>query len=59
MGNIPKSRSASRQPKVSQSTDFKIPGAMLQSRAKVPVYRDKVKMSSHNMSWLKMELNLS
>lgn len=59
MGNILKSGPASRQPQVSQSTDFKIPGAMLQSRAKVPVYRDKVKMRSHDMSWLKMELNLS
>lgn len=59
MGNIPRSGPASRKPQVSQSTDFKISGAMLQSRTKVPVYRDKVKLSSHDMSWLKMELNLS
>lgn len=59
MGNIPKSGPASRQPQVSQSTDFKISGAMFQSRTKFPVYRDKVKTRSHDMSWLKMELSLS
>ena len=35
MSNIPKSGKASRQPQVSLSTDFKIPGAVLQSRAKL------------------------
>lgn len=59
MGNIPKSGPASRQPQVSKSTDFKISGAMLQSKTKVPAYRDKVKMRSHDISWLKMELSLS
>lgn len=52
MDNIPKSEfQAGRQPQVSLSTDFKVPGAMLQSRARAPLPRGK---GSMRFSWHKL-----